>query len=154
MDESVTFIASLIRQKGSCFIERGQNADGVQKNTPEKFMILGASGGRDVQFTQFIQRVLVDEVTRLQCGKDIGFDLAGIRDGDGHKCELAQIPSADGAFATARCFDESAVIDGGHAGICGVVFGPASDVFAMSVAELGGDFELHRLSRLGDQMRL
>jgi hypothetical protein len=90
----------------------------------------------------------------LQHREGGGVEFARLRHGDGGDAQQAQIPRTDRRLATAGGFDEAAVIDGGHAGIGGVVFAPARHVLAVTVAEFRGDFKRHALSRLRDEMRL
>lgn len=154
VNEVVAFVRGLVGEEGLRFFHRGQNADCIEKRPAQELRVRGATGGRDVQLAQFRQNMLVDEVARFQGREGFHVRLARIRHGDGGDAQQAQIPGADRCLTAARGLDEAAVIHGGHAGVGGVVFAPAGDVLAVPVAEFRGDFELHALASLRDEMRL
>ena len=154
IDDAVAFVGGFVSEESLRFLRRGQNADGIEKRAADEFGVACSCGRRDVQLAKFGQNMLVDEITRLQHGEGGGVEFARLRHGDGGDAQQAQIPRTDRRLATAGGFDEAAVIDGGHAGVGGVVFAPARDVLAVTIAEFRRDFERHTFSGLRDEMRL
>ena len=145
VDLAGPLVRPLVNQEGSDFVGGGQLARHIQANPTKEGSIVAAFSGMDVQPLEFVEDVLVEEVSRGHLGE--GF-LAGTRHRDHAHHRLGAIAHQQGRVADAVTPNCARFIYRRHISVERLERCQLGDVLDRTIREGGPDSQGKRRTRL------
>ena len=149
VDQSGAFVGRGVGQKRPGLPGRGQRADGVEEDAPDKFRIVRRGARRDPQAFEFVPDMAVDKVV-FRRSRETHPRSRQRHPANGH---VTHVPDKDGGFArfVAGADQAPGVGAGDRAGV-GVVFGLGGHAAPGTVGRDGGDPQLLRRTQRQDPL--